>query len=571
MFREYSKPNYYNPQSNLFKNAAMQSVDFYGNIGYSKSEYPVSMQQQYYDNYQYNKMFSSKVFTPHVQPIFIAGPIYKNAPIFYGPQHLSSSLFQPVEKNRFENYHSTDQIIQDMNSLKLQSKKQQEENIKRRNQILNQWNFIEEQKQKTSNQSSDEYEHQNQYQNQNQRYSHTSSDNNTISLQNEAFQNKPFNKNLSRNSVKSIKSQEDEKPKSSQKLTSIKEEIEKPKTNLSQKPQINLQQRSRKRGKRNLKIILKALSFILIYFLQMKRTLLKRKKLQASKENSTGTVNKAIHEGADWILHFADNDLKQFWSKKDSLNWLENDQLSDKEKTNRINNVKLFIQKLSIIIFENLKESSFNPEFFSFLAQITQNFQFPPDRYFFNFEVSRLEFNSFGAIKNIKLQQQKMVLAFFIMIRILGYTILYAPWTLGLSYIKKSTILESNSIIIVSVLQELVIGDFREIKVLENNQNHLSNELKINPRPLGPLKIIPDPKTQQEKIQLKTQLEPLIYPTYTREEMKDLFEKQKDWVENLMDKFDEIYARLVKITNSWHQNNKISITAGLKHKKNQRS
>ena len=45
-----------------------------------------------------------------------------------------------------------------------------------------------------------------------------------------------------------------------------------------------------------------------------------------------------------------------------------------------------------------------------------------------------------------------MTLAFFIMIRLLGFTILYAPWNLGVSNIKKSTILETNSLIIVSVL-----------------------------------------------------------------------------------------------------------------------
>ncbi|CAD8122820.1 unnamed protein product [Paramecium sonneborni] len=546
MFREYSLPNYYNPQQNLFKNAGMQSVDFYGNIGYPKPEHPVLMQQQYYDNYQYNKMFSSQVFTPHVQPIFIAGPIYKNAPIFYGPQNLSQSLFQPVEKKRFQNYNQPDEIIENTNSLNLQSKQQLDENIKIRNQILNAWNFIDEQQNEI----------------QNQRHSQTYSDNNTRSQQNQNFEKKPPRKHESKNSVNSFKSFEEEKPKPSQKLQPIKEENEQPKTIFS----TQTQQKSRKRGKRNLKIILKALSFILMYFLQMKRTILKRKKIQVSTE----IANKAMAEGSDWILKFAENDLMQFWSKKESYNWLENDQLSDKEKSNRISKVKLFIQKLSIIIFENLKESCFNPEFFSFLAQITQNFQFPPDQYFFNFEVSRLEFNSFGAIKNIKLEQQKMVLAFFIFIRILGFTILYAPWSLGLSNIKKTTILETNSLIVVSVLQELVIGEFRELKVLENNQNHLSNELKINPRPQGPLKIIPDPKTQQEKLQFKTQLEPLIHPTYKLEQMKDLFEKQIEWVDNMKDKFDQIYAQLVKITNSWHRNNKVLITTGLKQKKNQR-
>ncbi|CAD8202664.1 unnamed protein product [Paramecium pentaurelia] len=570
MFREFSAPNQYfnQAQQNPFKNAGMQTIDFYGNIGYPKPDYPVLMQQQYYDNYQYNKMFSSQVFTPHVQPIFIAGPIYKNQPVFQGPQYLSQSLFQPIEKNKFYKYNQPDEIIENQNSLNLQSKQQLEENIKIRNEILNQWNFEEEQKQKSSH-SQSEYEYV--QETQNKRKSQNDNDKKRRYQQHNQEEEKPpvEKKHSQKKSAHSLKSLEGDKPKQPQSLPSIKEEAEQPKTIFTKKNEIQ-QTKSRKRGKRNLKIILKALTFLLMYFLEMKRQILKRKKLQANKENSLEIVNQAMQEGADWILNFAENDLNVFWSKKESLNWLENDQLSDKEKINRINKVKLFIQKLSIILSENMKESSFKPEFFSFLAQLTQNFQFPPDQYFFNFEVSRLEFNSFGAIKNIKVPQQKMVLAFFIMIRLLGFTILYAPWTLGVSNIKKSSILESNSLIIVSVLQELVLSEFREIKVLENNQNHLSNELKINARPQGPLKIIPDPKSQQEKMFLKTTLEPLIYPTYKREEMKDLFEKQIEWVDKTMTTFDDIYTQLVKMTNSWHKNNKVSITAGLKQKKKQR-
>lgn len=45
-----------------------------------------------------------------------------------------------------------------------------------------------------------------------------------------------------------------------------------------------------------------------------------------------------------------------------------------------------------------------------------------------------------------------MTLSFLIMIRILAFTILFTPWTLGLSNIKKTQILETNCLIIVSVL-----------------------------------------------------------------------------------------------------------------------
>ena len=62
-----------------------------------------------------------------------------------------------------------------------------------------------------------------------------------------------------------------------------------------------------------------------------------------------------------------------------------------------------------------------------------------------------------------------MNIAFLLMIRILAFTILYTPWTLGLTNITKTKILESNSLIVVSVLQELVIFYFRELPANENN------------------------------------------------------------------------------------------------------
>lgn len=63
---------------------------------------------------------------------------------------------------------------------------------------------------------------------------------------------------------------------------------------------------------------------------------------------------------------------------------------------------------------------------------------------------------------------------------------------------------------------------------ISSNQNHLAIETRVQARQLGPMKIIPDPKDLNERLALKNLKEPLIYPIYNANEMKLLFEGQKD-------------------------------------------
>jgi hypothetical protein len=83
-------------------------------------------------------------------------------------------------------------------------------------------------------------------------------------------------------------------------------------------------------------------------------------------------------------------------------------------------------------MIEYTKESNFDPELLSFLANISQNFQFPPQNFFFPFEINRIEFTAFGALKNQTKTRMKLTIANFLLIRVIGFTILYSPWNLGL-------------------------------------------------------------------------------------------------------------------------------------------
>ena len=47
------------------------------------------------------------------------------------------------------------------------------------------------------------------------------------------------------------------------------------------------------------------------------------------------------------------------------------------------------------------KSSNIDEKLFKFLSLITGNYMFMPENYLFNFELFRLEFTSFGAMKNM--------------------------------------------------------------------------------------------------------------------------------------------------------------------------
>jgi hypothetical protein len=96
----------------------------------------------------------------------------------------------------------------------------------------------------------------------------------------------------------------------------------------------------------------------------------------------------------------------------------------------------IFIDKLIDSMIEFTKESNFDPELLRFLADISQTYQFPPQNFYFNFELMRLPFTAFGALKNMSKDRQRMTITDFMVIRVVGFTILYCPWNLGLDGIR---------------------------------------------------------------------------------------------------------------------------------------
>ena len=91
----------------------------------------------------------------------------------------------------------------------------------------------------------------------------------------------------------------------------------------------------RSRAEKNLRLFYIRFSFIVLYFLGLKKLILMKKKKFYLEMNDK--INKAVELASEWALTFLDPYLAKFWLAKDKYDWLSEDRLADKEKMSRAN------------------------------------------------------------------------------------------------------------------------------------------------------------------------------------------------------------------------------------------
>ena len=105
------------------------------------------------------------------------------------------------------------------------------------------------------------------------------------------------------------------------------------------------------------------------FFQHLKKLLLeKRKKVY---EVSTDLINDANLKGSEFILTFLDKELRDFWKKSDSIDWLENSQIAEAEQKNRMTKVKLIVDKIIDKLAQYASETALDAELLKFLSIIT--------------------------------------------------------------------------------------------------------------------------------------------------------------------------------------------------------
>ena len=152
--------------------------------------------------------------------------------------------------------------------------------------------------------------------------------------------------------------------------------------------------------------------------------------------------------------------MELFWDAKLDCNILKAGlRESDKEqKCKAINTIcKHILDQLTAASTTELMTKPF----LEFLERVSKNRYYPPQNYLFNFELSRLQFNSFGALKCQNSIKQLMIMAFFIFIRIVIHRLILRAHTYD-SEIKKTELYVINSKIIGSLLYCIIMDFFTE-------------------------------------------------------------------------------------------------------------
>ena len=209
------------------------------------------------------------------------------------------------------------------------------------------------------------------------------------------------------------------------------------------------------------------------------------------------------------------------------------------------------------------KEQIFGRPLLIFLGRICSNGEFTPPDYHFEFEINRLgnfffskriEFNFWGANKNMDKLKKRMIIVFFIVFHTMLPRVLTKPWIYDPA-IQSTKVLNLNLRLVASIIYHFFIDYFRQIEIVPNNQNHLPVELRNKPRKT-PYKLddrfIPKPK------KLKPGEESELYEdVFSKEEMKEVFlikkakfEKCKGLVEQFIERVEDIVSRTFEVKNA---------------------
>ncbi|KAM3127733.1 hypothetical protein pb186bvf_020165 [Paramecium bursaria] len=159
----------------------------------------------------------------------------------------------------------------------------------------------------------------------------------------------------------------------------------------------------------------------------------------------------------DWIDSKVEKFQLDVCNTRDDLNLqLGQDKINEKKKA--------VISKLLDTLFTSLNNKpDMNLTFVDVVAKVfniyCQNYNFPPKKYFLKFEALRLNFNSLGGLQDIKLEQQRVVIIGYFLIRRILIQCILNLWN---SYPDQQNtemllLIQRNSIILGSIIHEVLV------------------------------------------------------------------------------------------------------------------
>eukprot|EP01017_Pseudomicrothorax_dubius_P007931 TRINITY_DN12553_c0_g1_i1.p1 TRINITY_DN12553_c0_g1~~TRINITY_DN12553_c0_g1_i1.p1 ORF type:complete len:266 (-),score=49.33 TRINITY_DN12553_c0_g1_i1:2-799(-) len=219
------------------------------------------------------------------------------------------------------------------------------------------------------------------------------------------------------------------------------------------------------------------------------------------------------------------------------------EQASNGDLESRFNKIGAPIKKIFEILIDKTGPQHLPGSLLEFLAMIANNKCFPPQDFLFEFEVSRLNFNTFGTYKDMTPMKSKMIIGCFVYIRVLLAQIILHLWDIIPSLSKDEKM--KKNIRGLATLMYHIFADFlrNNLAFQQNNQKHLPTEIVIRPRKESIRAFEGEPEERPEP---KKECE-MIKGLLSKNSMTWLYTKKKPWVDNLkalvecwLDKFYEL-------------------------------
>ncbi|CAD8111625.1 unnamed protein product [Paramecium sonneborni] len=180
-------------------------------------------------------------------------------------------------------------------------------------------------------------------------------------------------------------------------------------------------------------------------------------KQKQQREEFAQNLKGALKQLSDWTDASLDEALLQIVNLKESLYVKVGEDKQNQQKKKQIEN-------LLILCMKNLKLVNISDYFTKHLAMLLntliQPFQFPPQQYYFKFEIIRLNPTIQGSLGQIEKNQQRMVLLLFIFIRQILFAQILRAWQfhpVQTDNDQQLMLIQANSIVIVSIIHDIVI------------------------------------------------------------------------------------------------------------------
>lgn len=186
--------------------------------------------------------------------------------------------------------------------------------------------------------------------------------------------------------------------------------------------------------------------------------------------------------------------LIQLWAYEEPLHCLTTNQLlapyegekvvsAGKELETRVEKIENFLRKFLEDMIAEVGLNVFKESVVNFLGDYVEDgAHIIANKQHFDFELIRLEFNTWGALKKMDVKRRRMILTFWVMIHVMLPMVFTMPWEVDRVKYPPTPRRRLNLRFTASIVYHFFMDEFREMPKDANNQEKLTNKMRNDAR-----------------------------------------------------------------------------------------